>query len=127
MRLTFSNFAVLGAALAVNLEGSLVVNALGAYFCNDINWQTDCAHWTKLVANKCYTLDAQHQNALSSFGPDVGTTCILFDDYLCQEDWGAPWLSNPGSGDLRTVGYTPQAGVFITVNDKVNSFSCFAT
>ncbi|KAJ6530225.1 hypothetical protein B0H19DRAFT_1082621 [Mycena capillaripes] len=110
------------AALVVHIQGSAifvqlanfqadlftfsqVAQALGAYFCNDENWVTDCAHWTNLVSDKCYTLDAVHQNALSSFGPDSGTGCSL---YPCTN------LESPGSA---TLSHLPP-------NDQINSFRC---
>ncbi|KAJ7031650.1 hypothetical protein C8F04DRAFT_1110163 [Mycena alexandri] len=110
---------ILATALSVHLQA---VHALGAYFCNDINWVTDCVHWKNLVSGQCYTLDAGHQDKVSSFGPDVGTGCFLAPDYSCVSDYG--YLANPGSGDLRTVYYSPEPGVEVAVNDNMNSFWC---
>ncbi|KAF8208284.1 hypothetical protein K438DRAFT_1961782 [Mycena galopus ATCC 62051] len=98
-------FALLAAALTANLQAA---EALGAYFCNDINFTNNCAHWTNLVAHRCYTLDASHQNSLSSFGPDSGSACIISPDFSCS--FLGPTLEYPGSGDLRNVYYTPGGG-----------------
>ncbi|KAJ7704346.1 hypothetical protein B0H17DRAFT_8712 [Mycena rosella] len=106
---------VLAAVLAVRFQAA---NALGAFFCNDINYKTDCAHWTDLVDGKCYTLDAGHQDKVSSFGPDSGTQCVLSPDYHCAD--AHVTVNYPGSADLRNVDY---AGG-IEVNDNMNSFVC---
>ncbi|KAJ7757016.1 hypothetical protein B0H16DRAFT_1824803 [Mycena metata] len=111
-----------GQKRQVSTVGIQSVHALGAYFCNDINWVTDCVHWKDLVSGKCYTLDAEHQDKVSSFGPDSGTGCVLAPDYHCVN--GYAYLAYPGSGDLRTVYYTPEEGVEISVNDNINSFWC---
>ncbi|KAF7349984.1 hypothetical protein MVEN_01299700 [Mycena venus] len=103
------------------LSKSFVANALGVYFCNDVNFVTDCAHWTNLVSGNCYTLDAEHQNALSSFGPDAGTGCSLYDDYHCA-DSPCTNLENPGSTDLSHL--PPGGGPTYSCNDQINSFKC---
>ncbi|KAJ7433498.1 hypothetical protein FB451DRAFT_1472177 [Mycena latifolia] len=66
---------VMAAALSVSMHFQ-AANALGVYFCNDINWTNDCAHWKDLVPYRCYTLNAGHQDKVSSFGPDSGTACL---------------------------------------------------
>ncbi|KAJ7689271.1 hypothetical protein B0H17DRAFT_1202395 [Mycena rosella] len=100
---------------------SQAVNAIGAFFCNDISWTDGCAHWTNLVSNRCYTLDAEHQDQVSSFGPDSGNACRLYDDYHCSSG-NSIYIVYPGSGDLRTLYYDPAQTD--TVNDNVNSFLC---
>ncbi|CAK5278124.1 unnamed protein product [Mycena citricolor] len=113
---------LLSMVLAANFQ---LTYGLGAFFCNDINFQTNCAHWTNLVPNKCYTLDAQHQDQVSSFGPDQGTVCDLSADYHCSSSPAT--LGYPGSPDLRNVVYAPAPGVAVPVNDNMNSFSCFVS
>ncbi|KAJ7481547.1 hypothetical protein FB451DRAFT_1394196 [Mycena latifolia] len=116
---------VMAAALSVSMHFQ-AATALGAYFCNDINWTNDCAHWKDLVPYRCYTLDAGHQDKVSSFGPDSGTACTVFSDYHCTSS--SVTIENPGSGDLRNVNY-PEAPVNGpgSVNDNMNSFECFAS
>ncbi|KAJ7481549.1 hypothetical protein FB451DRAFT_1394198 [Mycena latifolia] len=114
---------IMAAALSVSMHFQ-AANALGAYFCNDINWANDCAHWQNLNQGACYTLDAGHQDKVSSFGPDSGTTCDLHSDYHCASS--AATLGQPGSGDLRNVYYPPADGEQRTVNDNMNSFLCWA-
>ncbi|KAJ6473723.1 hypothetical protein C8R45DRAFT_1103412 [Mycena sanguinolenta] len=41
-------------------------SSCGAYFCNDASWTNNCAHWAPLTDYACYTLDAAHQNSISS-------------------------------------------------------------
>ncbi|KAF7366628.1 hypothetical protein MSAN_00920700 [Mycena sanguinolenta] len=118
MFLSTKYFALLAAGLAINFQAAEA--SLGAYFCNDINFTNNRAHWTKLVENKCYTLDASHQNSFSSFGPDSGTVCILSPGHSCNFVGVA--IEYPGSGDLREIFYTNGP----TANDNVNSFECFS-
>ncbi|KAJ7481545.1 hypothetical protein FB451DRAFT_1236344 [Mycena latifolia] len=116
---------MIAVALSVSMNFQ-AANGYGAFFCNDINYTNDCAHWTNLVSRKCYTLDAGHQDKLSSFGPDQGTACNLFLDYHCSN---VPALVEyPGSSDLRNLAYLlPNShGQEMPVNDNVNSFHCFA-
>ncbi|KAJ6612773.1 hypothetical protein B0H10DRAFT_2222799 [Mycena sp. CBHHK59/15] len=110
MLITGKFFIVLAATLSANLQ---TVSVLGAYFCNDINWTNDCAHWTNLVYDQCYTLDAGHQDKLSSFGPDEGTLCNVMADYFCGSSPAS--LEYPGSGDLRNVYYEPEPVAKLTV------------
>ncbi|KAJ7351623.1 hypothetical protein DFH08DRAFT_1078519 [Mycena albidolilacea] len=72
--------AELGADAILSHETALAqaANALGAYFCNDINFTNNCTHWTNLVGGNCYTFNASDLHKLSSFGPDQGTYCWLF-------------------------------------------------
>ncbi|KAJ6490029.1 hypothetical protein C8R45DRAFT_929323 [Mycena sanguinolenta] len=86
---------------------------------NDANWTNDCAHWTNLISGSCYTLDAGHQNSISSFGPDGTTTCSLYTDYHCTD--GCILLTGGGSSDLSLdPGYTGE-----NCNDRINSFFCY--
>ncbi|KAJ6459859.1 hypothetical protein C8R45DRAFT_1109239 [Mycena sanguinolenta] len=106
------SFVALAAVLAL-------AKATGAYFCNGANWTDDCAHWTDLTNYGCYTLDAGHQNSISSFGPDSGVTCELYTDYLCGD--ACIVLSYPGASTLNLDdGFNGQ-----DCNDRVNSFKCW--
>ncbi|KAJ7481574.1 hypothetical protein FB451DRAFT_1443900 [Mycena latifolia] len=109
---------MVAVALSVHFQA---VNAIGAFFCNDINWKNDCVHWTNLYPGACYTLDAAHQDKVSSFGPDEVDECLLYPDFDCMSvEQG--YLKYPGSGDLRTEYYP--AGE--PMNDHANSFRCWA-
>ncbi|KAJ7481546.1 hypothetical protein FB451DRAFT_1394195 [Mycena latifolia] len=142
---------MIAAMLSVSIHFQ-AASALGAYFCNDVDWSNDCVHWTGLGSGDCYTLDAGHQDAVSSFGPDSGTTCKLYSDYDCTSS--SVTLNYPGSSDLRNLNYPsdyhctslsvtieypgssdrcnvnyPEAPVNGpgAVNDNMNSFECFAS
>ncbi|KAJ7481548.1 hypothetical protein FB451DRAFT_1394197 [Mycena latifolia] len=123
MLLLKNSSLTIAAALSVSMHFQ-AANGYGAFFCNDINWTNDCAHWKNLGSEQCYTLDAGHQDKLSSFGPDQGTACHLYPDYHCLD---VPALVQyPGSSDLRNLVYQPPNGQQMPVNDNVNSFLCFA-
>ncbi|KAF8181373.1 hypothetical protein K438DRAFT_1976097 [Mycena galopus ATCC 62051] len=86
---------------------------------NDDNWTNDCAHWTDLTAGKCYTLDAGHQNSISSFGPDEGIFCDLYTDYHCKNECISIYY--PGEASLNFNGGDGGQDC----NDRVNSFACW--
>ncbi|KAK3985865.1 hypothetical protein QBC44DRAFT_334267 [Cladorrhinum sp. PSN332] len=79
-------------------------------------------HWdfqgrTELLegpAGECRTLGNGWPNVISSFGPDPGFTCTIYDDNGC---FGANYggIRYPGYNALSTIGW----------NDRINSFRCY--
>ncbi|KAK4160697.1 hypothetical protein QBC43DRAFT_337980 [Cladorrhinum sp. PSN259] len=64
----------------------------------------------------CLTLGNGWPNTISSFGPDSGLTCNVFDNDGCNNSAGSvTGIRFPGVSDLNTFGF----------NDRINSFVCF--
>ncbi|KAJ9642502.1 hypothetical protein H2199_004883 [Coniosporium tulheliwenetii] len=82
---------------------------LGVYMCDSANWTGVCRHILLDTPDfSCHNLTAAESNGgVSSFGPDKGVTCLVYDDYGCDsEDDGDMWgFSYPGEGDLASRGW----------------------
>ncbi|KAL8727020.1 MAG: hypothetical protein Q9166_006318 [cf. Caloplaca sp. 2 TL-2023] len=61
----------------------------------------------------CYNLGNGFNDAISSLGPDKGTTCTIYDNSGCS---GASvgGIQNPGINDLSDYGF----------NDRASSYRC---
>ncbi|KAJ7481544.1 hypothetical protein FB451DRAFT_1170744 [Mycena latifolia] len=121
MLLLKKSFVMIAVVLSVHLKAANAVE-LGASFCNDINWTNDCVYWGDLEAYTCLTLNAEHQDKVSSFGP---TACALHLEFLAPQNnsdyhcgSSSTILEYPGTGDLRNVYYPPANGAQGTVLER---------
>ncbi|KAF2086087.1 hypothetical protein K490DRAFT_58077 [Saccharata proteae CBS 121410] len=89
-------------------------NMYGAYFCTDTNWGGQCL-WSQRLLDYCVTLGDPWLDSISSFGPDPGFTCALFETPACDGD--DLELAYPGTPFLPGVGW----------NDRAQSFRCWRT
>ncbi|KAJ7779566.1 hypothetical protein B0H14DRAFT_3894133 [Mycena olivaceomarginata] len=81
--------------MAANFQAA---EAIGAFFCNDINWSNNCAHWKPLTSIVSMRLIKTRSRALVL----TPTLLVLFRPIICAA------LSAPPSstlGDLRNVYY----------------------
>ncbi|KAH0611913.1 uncharacterized protein H6S33_009965 [Morchella sextelata] len=86
----------------------------GIYLCDDINWGGNCGYAVQPLYT-CINMGSDWNDKISSFGPDSGTTCLLFRNSGCSQGQFFEKISNPGSADLRTIG----------INDQISSFQCY--
>ncbi|KAK4172391.1 hypothetical protein QBC36DRAFT_197087 [Triangularia setosa] len=86
--------------------------SLGIFVTADINFGGRSEHLI-VTRGSCLTLGNGWPNVISSFGPDSGLTCTIWDDNGCT---GASrgGIVFPGISNLVTVGW----------NDRINSFRC---
>ncbi|EON62902.1 hypothetical protein W97_02127 [Coniosporium apollinis CBS 100218] len=96
-------------------------NPFQVYLCNSANWTGVCRHMLlDTPQNVCHNLSAiEAEGGVSSFGPDEGVSCLVYDDYGCDsEDDGDMWgFSYPGEGDLASRGW----------DNRILSYKCFRT
>jgi len=90
--------------------------ARGTYYCTDTLWRGKCYHSlvTDNARNACWGYPPETRNAISSFGPDPGVSCRVWEKTSCFQ--GGPWkqFNFPGVADLNTVGW----------NDRVRAYAC---
>ncbi|TFK67861.1 hypothetical protein BDN72DRAFT_858832 [Pluteus cervinus] len=96
------------------------------YYCTDINWGGDC-HLSPPITGEdvCHNIEGgvgQFNDQISSFGPDSGLYCIIFNSDNVDRDYNCVFNTNgymagitsPGYADLRTIGF----------NDVISSYLC---
>ncbi|KAL7271889.1 hypothetical protein RUND412_005331 [Rhizina undulata] len=87
----------------------------GIYICADINWGGKCVYAIQPLRT-CIDFGNDWNDIVSSFGPDSGTSCMIFADIGCSNSQ-MTILSYPGSSNL----------VDISFNDIMSSFECWPT
>ncbi|KAI0811783.1 hypothetical protein GGR55DRAFT_641775 [Xylaria sp. FL0064] len=81
------------------------------YVCQNAPWVAPCSN-EAVNTGVCYNFINGYDNSISSIGPDVGTTCTIYDGTNCG---GASFsFTNPGLSDLTSVGW----------NDAASSIRC---
>lgn len=90
------------------------LNPLQIFLCDDINWGGNCGYAVQPLYT-CINMGTDWNDKISSFGPDSGTTCLLFRNSGCSQGQFFEKISNPGSADLRNEG----------INDQISSFQCY--
>ncbi|QRW09840.1 hypothetical protein RhiLY_08839 [Ceratobasidium sp. AG-Ba] len=80
--------------------------------CDGINFVDPCGY--PAVPDGCLNLPEAWSNMISSFEPPNGTACLLWSDPDCQGSNPGGWMVNPGSADLRSLGF----------NDRTVSIQC---
>ncbi|KAK4175956.1 hypothetical protein QBC36DRAFT_188623 [Triangularia setosa] len=83
--------------------------SIGVFVTKDINWGGESA-WIPVTRGACITFNSAWVNTVTSFGPDSGLSCHLFD---CGGTSIGP-IFNPGYASLGSIGW----------NDRINSFRC---
>ncbi|KAI5816157.1 hypothetical protein BZA77DRAFT_293573 [Pyronema omphalodes] len=53
-------------------------NPGGVYYCDDIYWEKTC-HYDVYELWKCHDLPDEWNDTISSFGPDRGTYCFVYE------------------------------------------------
>ncbi|KAH8800372.1 hypothetical protein F5884DRAFT_757980 [Xylogone sp. PMI_703] len=90
----------------------------GIYICTDANWKGDCGYKVQPLA-ECIQLTSPWQWQLSSFGPDKGTICVVYNTGNCGINDPTPYNTAtivwPGIADLTSIGW----------NDAIGSFQCW--
>ncbi|KAK0744781.1 hypothetical protein B0T21DRAFT_407855 [Apiosordaria backusii] len=84
----------------------------GVFVTQDINWG-GASTFLPVTRGVCATFVSVWVNSITSFGPDAGLSCHLFDLNGCTGESIGPIVS-PGSANLGNIGW----------NDKINSFRC---
>ncbi|KAK1997385.1 hypothetical protein LX36DRAFT_681770 [Colletotrichum falcatum] len=83
------------------------------YVCADNNFSGRCEN-LESNTNQCYNLFNGWNDAISSLGPDAGTSCTIWENYDCS---GASisGIVSPGIFALSDWNF----------NDKASSYKCF--
>ncbi|KAL2076004.1 hypothetical protein VTL71DRAFT_947 [Oculimacula yallundae] len=98
---------------AVAVRGRLSARAITyVYICLNSNFSGACKN-LEVQTNVCYNLIGNYNDAISSIGPNQGTTCRIFFDYGC---------SGRSIGDIIYPGIYNLADY--NFNDVASSVSC---
>ncbi|KAJ7222887.1 hypothetical protein C8J57DRAFT_624632 [Mycena rebaudengoi] len=83
------------------------------FVCQDAGFHTNCQvlHGS---SGHCVNVPASLNDVISSFGPDSGQDCFIFEDINCGGDSLGP-IRSPGISDLLPIGW----------GDRMSSFKCF--
>ncbi|KAJ1304995.1 hypothetical protein OPQ81_000038 [Rhizoctonia solani] len=55
----------------------------GAYFCTDADFKGQCLYVSRFAENQCVNFGIEFNDKISSFGPDPGLACMLYNDWNC--------------------------------------------
>ncbi|TFK83655.1 hypothetical protein K466DRAFT_655114 [Polyporus arcularius HHB13444] len=95
-------------------------NIGGVYFCQGFGFQGPCLYQIAPAKNECVNLGPDFDNQISSFGPDICTECLVFDDVNCQGPVLRKFQGPDGSSGDGGVGTDAD------FDNKISSFSCDA-
>ncbi|KAK0615210.1 hypothetical protein B0T17DRAFT_510997 [Bombardia bombarda] len=105
---TRSNVISEGVAPLANVKRAIT----HLYVCDSANFQGRCEN-LETTTGQCYGLFNGWNDAISSLGPDAGTTCVLYENYDCAgRTLGG--IVNPGIRNL----------VDYSFNDLASSYRC---
>ncbi|CEL63470.1 hypothetical protein RSOLAG1IB_10786 [Rhizoctonia solani AG-1 IB] len=88
----------------------------GAFFCSDADFKGQCLYVARFAENQCINFGNEFNNQVTSFGPDQGLACTLYDDWDCKGRTPGGVIVYPGVTNLSVYGF----------NDKAKSFRCRA-
>ncbi|KAI1369760.1 hypothetical protein F5Y08DRAFT_334112 [Xylaria arbuscula] len=99
--------------IALKDDGDFHTEAIThVYLCRGPNFGAPC--FSKPVyTTLCYNFINGRDNSISSVKPDLGTTCIIYDDENCKGFYSLTF-TYPGISDLTSLGW----------NDRASSISC---
>ncbi|EON62732.1 hypothetical protein W97_01957 [Coniosporium apollinis CBS 100218] len=86
----------------------------GVYICEHTYFHGHCEHQVTALA-QCNRLTDYWKLRISSFGPDQGLLCTVYDNDDCINPTRGYSFQYPGDVDLNTVGW----------NDRIRSYICF--
>ncbi|KAI5816156.1 hypothetical protein BZA77DRAFT_369136 [Pyronema omphalodes] len=86
-------------------------NPGGVYYCEDAFWGATCIYNIYNLA-KCHNVPSEFNDKISSFGPDDGTFCFVYEHENCKG--ASKLLEYPGSDYLSEFGF----------NDRISAFAC---
>ncbi|KAG8724283.1 hypothetical protein FRC12_022239 [Ceratobasidium sp. 428] len=106
----------------------------GVYFCTDANWAGQCLYVARFNSGQCVNFGNEFNDKVTSFGPDPGLACLLYDAWDCKGNTPGGYLVNPGKScylttRLRLELTIPIGSGNLTVykfNDVASSFVCKA-
>ncbi|KAJ7923606.1 hypothetical protein B0H13DRAFT_1979686 [Mycena leptocephala] len=104
--------------------------ALGTvYLCNAIFYSGYCVTIPGAFNGECVNLAADLDDQVSSFGPDPGQRCQLFNAHNCATSgagipaWSGP-IAYPGIADLTVSWIDADGKVNAPFNDIISSYRC---
>ncbi|KAJ6572863.1 hypothetical protein DFH09DRAFT_1312643 [Mycena vulgaris] len=101
--------------------------ALGTVFlCNAAFFSGYCVGITGGFDGGCIDLGVDLDNQVSSFGPDAGQHCQLYDSHGCVDTGAGSFtlpISFPGVQDL-SQSFSTDFGVSPPFNDRASSYKC---
>ncbi|KAK4195016.1 hypothetical protein QBC40DRAFT_301545 [Triangularia verruculosa] len=86
----------------------------GVFITVHVNWSGGNAYISPINRGACADLVSSWKNVITSFGPDPGLVCWIYDGDWCTGYSYGP-IYNPGFADLSSIG----------MNDRINSFICW--
>ncbi|KAJ7616269.1 hypothetical protein DFH06DRAFT_1483794 [Mycena polygramma] len=99
------------------------------YLCTAAFFSGYCVEITGGFSGGCIDLAVDLDNQVSSFGPDQGQLCELFNAHNCQNDgagtpaWTGP-IGYPGVQDLSKSFIDNNGNVNAPFNDIISSYLC---
>ncbi|KAJ7703451.1 hypothetical protein B0H16DRAFT_1638706 [Mycena metata] len=88
----------------------------GVFICTDLDWKGKCGYSVPPL-NDCVLLASPWLDAISSFGPDPGSTCFAFNTGNCDQNeaqWSFTFPGDDTGGEATTNPW----------NDQITSFAC---
>ncbi|KAJ7023997.1 hypothetical protein C8F04DRAFT_1401366 [Mycena alexandri] len=102
------------------------------FLCTDAGFQGTCVEITGAFDGGCVDLGFDLDNLVSSFGPDPGQTCIVYNAHGCADSGAgdpafAYFISFPGVSDLSQPFIGSDGHQNAPFNDIISSYQCFFT
>ncbi|KAJ7275863.1 hypothetical protein C8J57DRAFT_1466525 [Mycena rebaudengoi] len=96
------------------------------FLCTAAGFTGTCVTIPGATNGGCVDLAGDLDNLVSSFGPDAGQTCWVFDAHGCSTS--APFTAPivfPGVADLSQMFRTADGVIRGPFNDMISSYQCF--
>ncbi|KAJ6599792.1 hypothetical protein DFH09DRAFT_1503973 [Mycena vulgaris] len=115
-----------GNGTVVSRDTVVKRNPGDVYLCTAAFWSGYCVLITGAFSGGCVNLASDLDNLVSSFGPDAGQDCYMYDAHDCNILLGSSIgpIRSPGGADMSQTINTGSEGGARPFNDVLSSYRC---